>query len=245
MIKKFLTLIIFFFFFCINLLAIDDISINNQDMFPRFDKKVKVYNVFVEDNIEIITINAINSENETITGIGSKSLKKGLNTFEINSYFNEKLIEKYYINITRGQEEYDETDSRLESLNIENVSFNFKSDIYNYEIEVGDDLETVGISYEAKNPLSYVKVLGSNYLNSKDNIIKIKIISEDKKNSSIYTINLKKNINLDLESSKISVFDNKKFSSFELKIIRISLIFLGILIISVIFYFLFIKKRTN
>lgn len=243
--KKFFALIIFFFFFCIEIYGIENISINNQELIPRFNKNTKVYNVFVDECVEIITINVVPGENETITGSGSKSLKKGLNIFEIYSYIEDNRVNSYVLNITRGDVEYDKQESRLENLVIENVSFNFKSDVYTYEINVKDDLEKINIEYVPKNPNSYIKVTGNKFLSNKENIIKIKLISEDKKNSSVYTIKLNKKELKDFKSNKGSVFDNKKFSSFELKLIRIGLISLGTLILGVIFYFIFIRKRTN
>ena len=82
--KKSLSLLLTFFLFTIKLNAIENISINRETLVPDFSKETRVYNVYVLSSTEIITINATGEENELITGTGSKSLKKGLNVFEIN-----------------------------------------------------------------------------------------------------------------------------------------------------------------
>ena len=51
-----LTLLITFFSFTINSKAITNITINNNTLVPEFNKEMNVYNVFVNPNIEIITI---------------------------------------------------------------------------------------------------------------------------------------------------------------------------------------------
>ena len=80
-----LTLLITFFSFTINSKAITNITINNNTLVPEFNKEMNVYNVFVNPNIEIITINITKEENEIVTGGGSISLKKGLNIIKIHN----------------------------------------------------------------------------------------------------------------------------------------------------------------
>ena len=79
-------LLLTFFLFITNVKAINNITINNNQIIPEFNKNIETYNVFVNDEIEIITINAEIEENEEVTNLGSKSLKRGLNTFVITSY---------------------------------------------------------------------------------------------------------------------------------------------------------------
>lgn len=51
-------LLLTFFLFITNVKAINNITINNNQIIPEFNKSVKTYNVFVNDETEIITINA-------------------------------------------------------------------------------------------------------------------------------------------------------------------------------------------
>lgn len=240
--KKILFLLTIFFSFIFNLYALNNISINNNMLIPEFNKNTKVYNVFVPSNIEIITIVVDKDDNEVITGSGSKSLKEGLNVIEIISYINDIEVERYTLNITRGNITYDKTNSNLKNLIINDYEINFNEFVYEYEIKVKTN-DKLNIHYETNTPLETVTLKGDTSLKNKENVITIKVISGDKKHSSTYKIKIIKELKDNTSNKKTSIFDNKKFTSFELKLIIIVLIFLGLIISSIIFYFIFIKKK--
>lgn len=246
--KKEFTLLMMFiaFFLCVNnLKAISNITINNNQLIPSFDKSIHVYNVFVDESVQIITINVSEEDGEIITGSGSKSLKIGLNNIEIVSYINGEINSSYILNITRGEVVYDKENASLKTLEIVGYNIDFKSDKYNYEIEAKENDESLIINYKPVNPLSKVKVYGDLFLNKEDNKIIIEVISEDKKHSSSYEIKVKKDLNILVKDPKENIFKNHKFTSIELKIIRITIITIVLISITLLIYFIFIKKRTN
>ena len=236
--KKSLSLLLTFFLFTIKLNAIENISINRETLVPDFSKETRVYNVYVLSSTEIITINATGEENELITGTGSKSLKKGLNVFEINSYINDILNESYTLNITRGEDVFDNETSRLEDLSITGYNIDFKSDNFNYEISLNED-EDLEVIYKVSNPKMNVKVSETN------DLITIKVISENKKNESVYKVKINKKVKVNAVTLKSSFFDKKKFDNFELKMIRISIISVVFIIMSVLFYLIFVKYKKK
>lgn len=236
--KKSLSLLLTFFLFTIKLNAIENISINRETLVPDFSKETRVYNVYVLSSTEIITINATGEENELITGTGSKSLKKGLNVFEINSYINDILTESYTLNITRGEDVFDNETSRLEDLSITGYNIDFKSDNFNYEISLNED-ENLEVIYKVSNPKMNVKVSETN------DLITIKVISENKKNESVYVVKINKEVKVNAVALKSSFFDKKKFDNFELKIIRISIISVVFIIMSILFYLIFVKYKKK
>lgn len=236
--KKSLSLLLTFFLFTIKLNAIENISINRETLVPDFSKETRVYNVYVLSSTEIITINATGEENELITGTGSKSLKKGLNVFEINSYINDILTESYTLNITRGEDVFDNETSRLEDLSIIGYNIDFKSDNFNYEISLNED-EDLEVIYKVSNPKMNVKVSETN------DLITIKVISENKKNESVYKVKINKKVKVNAVALKSSFFDKKKFDNFELKMIRISIISVVFIIMSVLFYLIFVKYKKK
>ena len=240
-----LIMIITFFSFETKNKAITNITINNQIIIPEFNKDTKIYNVFVNEKTEIITINIAKTEEETVTGGGSISLKKGLNIIEIISYINDKQEEKYTINITRGEHQIDKKEAALRTLNISGIDINFDSNTYEYEIDTNIS-KRLEITYEATNPNSKVKLKGDIDLIKEENIIEITVTSEDKKNTKTYTIKINKKLekNKGVEN-KESIFDTKKFSDFELKLIIIGIIGVGLIILGIIFYILFIKTKYN
>lgn len=235
--KKIL-IIITFLLYINNCNALENISINNVSLSPVFDKNIKVYNAFVSEDKEIITINVVSEENEIITGSGSISLKKGLNENYIMCYKNDVLIDKYILNIVRGDLEYREDDSFLKNLIIEGYDINFDKNNYYYEIsDVKED--RINLYYERENPLSVVKVSGDVILKKEENIIKIEVTSENKNNKSTYIIKVLKKINNVLKESS-----EKEYSDFELKVIRIIIISIILTIIIIMTYFTFKRKKS-
>lgn len=238
--KKIITFILTFFLFTLSLNAIENITINNYDLAPRFDKDIKVYNVYTSINTEIITINVIQNEGKTITGNGSKSLKKGVNKFEINSYLNNELAKTYTIFVTRGEEADLKDDAHLESVSISNKDIDFESDKFIYYI---DNTSNLDIDYNPRNTNSYV-TLKTNVTKETEEIT-IKVVSENKKNTNTYKFIVKKDLQNEKSDSKKSIFDTKKFDEVDLKIIRIIIITFVLIVLGIIFYFMFIKKRSN
>lgn len=234
--KKILFLLTIFFSFIINIKAISNITINNNMLVPEFSKDINVYNVFVSSNTEIITINANKEDVETVKGIGSISLKYGLNKVEVISYVEDNIKEKYILNITRGDIVYDRENSKLENIVIKGYDIKFKENIYNYKVKTSD-INDISVEYETNNPYQTVSMK-----KDKNDII-IKVISQDKKHSSTYKINVLESKEIVVNNKKTSIFDNKEFTSFDLKLIIIGLILIGLIILGYIFYFMFIKKK--
>lgn len=242
--KALLTLLLSFFSFIDFSYALNNITINNNKLVPSFEKNTTTYNVFVNSKIEIITINVDAEDGEIITGSGSKSLKKGLNEIEIMVYNSDTLTKKYILNIVRGEIEYDKNDSSLKNIIVENHEINFDTNIHEYEIEANDDETKLNISYETVNPKSKIKLTGGT-LNKEENIVKIEVISENNKNKSEYILKVTKKIETKEKNKNTSIFGNKEFSKFELKMIIIALVTTGAIILGILFYFIFIKKRKK
>ena len=160
--KRKIIIILTLFFLNINKLnAISNITINNNTLNPTFNENIFIYNVYVSEETQIITINAVGEKEEIITGTGSKSLKKGLNTLEIVSYQNDKINKTYILNIIRGDLQNKKSTSKLKSLIVKGIDINFDSNIMDYNIENNDN-KTIDIYYEAENPLSNVRLITSN-----------------------------------------------------------------------------------
>lgn len=237
-------LLLTFFLFITNVKAINNITINNNQIIPEFNKSVKTYNVFVNDETEIITINAEIEENEEVTNLGSKSLKRGLNTFVITSYINNEINTSYTLNVTRGSSVFDKETSVLENLEIDGLKLDFKSDVFNYIVK-SNDFNNIKVNYLTPNPKMSVKVTYNLNTSKENNLITIKVISENKKNTNTYKINIKKNVKDNKIVTKTSIFDNKKYDKFELKLIKIGISIFILSIILVFFYIIFLRKKNS
>lgn len=236
-------LIVVFFSFSLKVKGISNITINNNKLIPVFDVNIDVYNVFVSSKTEIITINVVPDEGEIVTGAGSISLKKGLNKIEIIGYKNDIVVNKYILNITRGEVKPDKSIATLSNIKIENHEFEFRSDVYSYNIEAKEDEDRLNIFYETSSPTSSVVMEGDVILNKERNIINLIVISEDKKTTNTYTIKVTKEIKeLKIKEKKTSIFDGREPTKYELKIIIGGLILVFVIIISILFYYIFIRK---
>ena len=76
-------------------------------------------------------------------------------------------------------------------------------------------------------------------------LITIKVISENKKNESVYKVKINKEVKVNAVALKSSFFDKQKFDNFELKIIRISIISVVFIIMSILFYLIFVKYKKK
>ena len=242
--KKFTFLFLLTFFLFIDReSALTNITIKNETLSPLFDKNTYVYNVFVNSNTQIITINATLEEGEIVTGTGSKSLKNGLNIIELTSYKDGKEA-NYTLNITRGEIFYDKETSHLKNIIIEGTMLYFEKDKYYYELE--SDFDRLNINYELDNPMQTVKVFGDVNLTKVENIIKFEVTSENKKNESVYIIKVNKPLKPVQEKVvKSTFFDNSKFTDEDLEYIKYIIISIVLSLIIVLFYFLIVRKNKK
>ncbi len=235
---KLFVLLISFFSFSELLMGVSNISINDYKLVPEFNENIKKYNVFVNSKTEIIRINIDLSTDEEATGVGSISLKKGLNEIKINIYKNEELIDVYTLNIIRGETFIYDDEANLKDLSIEGFNIDFKSDIYEYYIDTKEG-DTINLKYETPYPDMLVKVTK----NSKD--IYVKVTSVNRKVSNTYHISVNRTeTTFAKDKSKKGIFDNKEFSKSELSLIKMTISLVILFIISILFYFIFIKKRS-
>lgn len=239
--KKILTMFITFILFTSHLLAIENITVTNSTLVPTFNKSTKIYNVFVNKDTQIVSINAAKDENEIVTGSGSVSLKMGLNTFVVTSFIDKDKKEEYTLNITRGDNKFLEDDAYLKKLNIENYDIDFDKGIYYYEINAKEETDRLFITYETENPLAKVSLSGDIILKNKENIIKLEVVSANKKNTVVYTLK----INKDIDKTFYTNHTKQELSDFDLKIIRIIIIFVLAILILLLFYITIIKRPNK
>lgn len=147
--------------------TLKSLTINGNSV-KNFNKTVTNYNFNTTNNK--ITIGATPTNNKAIvTGTGTKNLSCGANNYTLSVKAQNGSINNYKINVNRKCDT-----NFLKGINISSGSLNpeFKSNVYNYTIKVGKDIEKISIS-GVKNTDSQ-KITGevSNYplKNGKNNI---------------------------------------------------------------------------
>ena len=225
--KKIILSILLILPFGIN--AIEKIKINNEDLSPYFDNKIKKYNYFT--NEDEINIKVITSKGEIITGDGIFELKDKESTFIVSS-------DKYGDFIITVFKNYIETKSKGEllSLDIEGYNLNFNKDVHEYNLNILDE-ENLNIIYELNNENTNVKIIGNGNFNNTKNVIKIILDDEEE-----YTINV-------FKAEKVSKVENtvsktKTMSYTKKEIVKYIIITISCTLIFFFYKLVFISKTT-
>ena len=225
--KKIILSILLILPFSIN--AIEKIKINNEDLSPYFDNKIKKYNYFT--NEDEINIKVITSKGEIISGDGIFELKDKESTFIVSS-------DKYGDFIITVFKNYIEKKSKGEniSLDIERYNLNFNKDVHEYNLNILDE-ENLNIIYELNNENTNVKIIGNGNFNNTKNIIKIILDDEEE-----YTINV-------FKSQKVSKVENtvsktKTMSYAKKEIVKYIIITISCTLIFFFYKLVFISKTT-
>lgn len=173
--------------------------------FSGFSKTRTSYSVDVPENVSSIYIYAYpTSTKAKVSGIGTKSLKKGSNTFPIKVTAEDgKTTKTYSLTINRTNEDDAEnnttnnttenntvneensntesTDSGLTNLEVEGYTISpaFSGDIYIYSVDLPDGTKSININTEKINDDIKVEIIGNDNLETGTNYITILVYNGD------------------------------------------------------------------
>lgn len=220
-------LLIISLLFCIKVKAIENITINNENLSPIFNSDIKVYNYFTYS--DSINIQVKSKENEQVTGSGVFSLNDDLTTFKVTS--NDK---EYTINVFKNYHK-EELTPVLNDLIIEGYEINFDTNIHEYDINIKDETH-LNINYDLSNDEAYVSITGNGNFNSSDNIIKINVNNKDE-----YIIHAHKSMNVSLVED---TNEYKELSGIKKEIVILLIVTISCTLVFLFYYSLFINKTT-
>ena len=220
-------LLIISLLFCIKVKAIENITINNENLSPVFNSDIKVYNYFTYS--DSINIQVKSKENEQVTGSGVFSLNDDLTTFKVTS--NDK---EYTINVFKNYHK-EELTPVLNDLIIVGYDINFDTNIHEYDINIKDETH-LNINYDLSNDEAYVSITGNGNFNSSDNIIKINVNNKDE-----YIIHAHKSMNVSLVED---TNEYKELSSIKKEIVILLIVTISCTLVFLFYYSLFINKTT-
>lgn len=143
----------------------------------EFDSSKLVYDIEVSNNIGEILLEAVaSSDKANVEYARELTLQLGINTFEIKVVSESGIEQIYTLNINRLDRVLS-SDSLLKDLTIEGYEFDFKSDVFVYEIgEVKSkflNIETI-----LSDEKSQIDIYGNDNLTENDAIV-IKVTAED------------------------------------------------------------------
>lgn len=220
-------LLIISLLFCIKVKAIENLTINNENLSPVFNSDIKVYNYFTYS--DSINIQVKSKENEQVTGSGVFSLNDDLTTFKVTS--NDK---EYTINVFKNYHK-EELTPVLNDLIIEGYDINFDTNIHEYDINIKDETH-LNINYDLSNDEAYVSITGNGNFNSSDNIIKINVNNKDE-----YIIHAHKSMNVSLVED---TNEYKELSGIKKEIVILLIVTISCTLVFLFYYSLFINKTT-
>lgn len=214
------------------------LTITNQTLLPEFNSSTTEYSLNVGLDINELEIKAETEDsNSTVTIDGNKDLKVGKNTITITVKAQDETTKKYTITVTKAEE----TSLGLKSLTIKEVEDfvdKFKTDVYEYEIEVGD-VKLLEIEAIANKENAKIEIVGNTDLQEGENTITIIVKSEDEKDIATYQIKVNKVL------KAVSNVEDNTIDKQKLLLYGITAIFGIIILIIVIAYVIKNRKKEE
>lgn len=211
---------IFILLFCVvKVNALSNIKVNNEELIPSFDKEIKVYNYYTDN--ESVNINVKKDKNEIVNGEGVYTLDNNYKKIIISS----NIDSDYVINVFKNYDKREYDSSELLSLNIDGYNINYNKDIYDYDITLNNE-NNLNIKYEVNDNTSVV-ITGNGNFNKSNNLIKIEV------GDKVYNIHAHKTIKVSYSKDREII---KEMSGTKKEIVKVLII-----TISCSFVFLFYK----
>lgn len=185
---------------------LSNLGIEKYD-FRGFKPDISVYETTIPNNVTEVKVYATTQVNgATYVVSGNKDLKVGNNRVTVLVTASDKKTTKsYFINVIRENETSlnkvnTSKDLRLISISIDDEKNNlklepsFKSDVYEYTINVEGELEKIPLKVVPNQQDAAEEITGNENLKDGENLITIKVTSSNKKEILSYKINVRKNI---------------------------------------------------
>ena len=242
-----------FFSFALKVKAITNIKVDNYSLVPYFSDYIMKYNVFVNDDTNNVNVNVtLGEDDDYVTGIGNIELTDGINEVILKVIKKNNDILTYQVNIYRNYDENALSDeARLKSLTINGYDIDFNSNIYEYNINVLNDLR-LNIDYETLSDNASVRITGNSNFKEGKNEVRLIVTSQDKTKTSVYILYVNKVVTVfNEESIKSSVVEDSNvlgrdhLTKKETNIIILVVISICSILIFFVFYLLFIVGKKN
>ena len=192
--------------------SLQSLNLDIEGITPEFKSDVYKYYVTVPTSINNILVTVTPSnKNSNVTVTGNTNLKNGLNIININvTSVDNTNTTNYEIYVTKTDDK-DSTNTNLETLAIENTLLNniFDNSITNYNIEVGNSVDSLNILAIPEDESASVEINKSNTFQEGNNIIKVTVTAKNGYTKKEYIINVYKRNNEEEQSYNQEQEDNK------------------------------------
>lgn len=190
--------------------TLKSIKINGVD----YDVKTETHTINVGNEIDKVTISSALSDDSTskyVDGFGNRTvnLNEGDNQVLIKVRAENESVRTYTFNIVRAAKNPENQNVNIKSLTIKNHdNFKFTPGMFDYQLLLGDNENRLAITVELENANATYKIENNNDLKD-DDIVVIKVTSEDNTVTQDYRIKIIKSSNVDeTEDGDSTVEDN-------------------------------------
>lgn len=174
----------------------------DQYDFSGFKKDKTQYSVQVPEDVEEIEVYAeATSEKAKVTGTGKTQLKSGKNTLIVQVTAEDCTTQTYTIEAIRGEENTAVTDNSVSKFGLstleirgQTLSPKFKTNVYEYKLELNEDLNELDIETIATDDDTTVEILGNENLQKGENTITILVRNKKTDDTATYQIIVNKNL---------------------------------------------------
>ncbi len=166
--------------------------------FSDFKKDTMQYSVEVPNDVTNVKIYAeATSSSAKITGTGKVDLKEGDNSFNVEVTAKDGTKKTYTIAIKRAVAQTtvdnnpdEEKNLRLSKLIISNFDLvpNFDKEIYEYKIDVDENISKLDLTAEANEKNAKIEILGNENFKEGENVITIILTNEETQEVTTYQI---------------------------------------------------------
>ncbi len=149
-------------------------SLKIKEINFNFNSNTTEYNLEVQNDITEVNLEAVaNDTKATVTYNKKYTLKEGKNNITITVTAEDGSKKEYKLVITRKEEE-----PLVKNIEIKDIDFDFKNDVYDYEIET--DLSTLEFNVTLNSKTAKSTILNNEDL-SNGSIVKVEVVDGSKK----------------------------------------------------------------
>lgn len=192
--------------------SLQSLNLDIEGITPEFKSDVYKYYLTVPTSINDILVTATPSnKNSNVTITGNTNLKNGLNVININVTSVDNINTNNYEIYISKTDDKESANTNLETLAIENTLLNniFDNSITNYNIEVGNKVDSLNILAIPEDESASVEINKSNTFQEGNNTIKVTVTAKNGYTKKEYIINVYKRNNEEEQSYNQEQEDNK------------------------------------
>ena len=154
------------------------LTANGFDIKPGFNQNITSYSI-AETEKSSITLSGTASAKAKVTGLGTKTLGYGKNTFPITVTSEDGTTKKTYT-LTIEKKDTRSKEKKLSNLSIEGHEIDFKEDVYEYKIDLPTNILNLNITATPKDNKAKISGAGKIKIDEETTEVIIEVEAENK-----------------------------------------------------------------